>query len=121
MSDTRKLIERYLEIWNETDPVARRAAIEEVWTEDAVYVDPLVAAEGRPAIDAAVQGVQEQFPGLLFTLSGEVDAHHLARFSWDLGPHAGEALAVGFDVAVLTDDAQQIRTVHGFLDKVPGA
>ena len=60
-----------------------------------------------------------QFPGLVFTLAGPVDAHHdLARFTWHLGPQGEEALVVGFDVMVLGDDGR-IRHVHGFLDKVP--
>ncbi|GAA4130485.1 nuclear transport factor 2 family protein [Actinomadura keratinilytica] len=120
MSDARALIERYLAAWNEKDPAARRAAIDELWTEDAAYVDPLVAAEGRDAIDGAIAAVQAQFPGLVFRLAGDVDAHHhLARFTWELGPEDGEALAVGFDVAEFSEDGR-ITKIHGFLDKVPG-
>ncbi|WP_433330825.1 nuclear transport factor 2 family protein [Spirillospora sp. CA-294931] len=120
MSDIRELIERYLAIWNETDPAGRRAAIDELWTEDGVYTDPLVVAAGRDAIDATIAGAQGQFPGLTFRLAGDVDAHHdIARFTWELGPADGEALAVGFDVAVLTDD-HRVSRVLGFLDKVPG-
>jgi hypothetical protein len=53
-------------------------------------------------------------------LGRPVDAHHdLARFTWELGPVDAEPLVIGFDVAVLSDDGR-IRTVHGFLDKVPG-
>ncbi|MFC7645190.1 hypothetical protein ACFQX6_34520 [Streptosporangium lutulentum] len=72
-------------------------------------------------IDATIGAVQQQFPGLVFTLGGDVDAHHnLARFTWNLGPEGGEAIVVGFDVAVLTEDGR-IQTVHGFLDRVPAA
>ncbi|MFF5262582.1 nuclear transport factor 2 family protein [Actinomadura viridis] len=121
MSDVRNLVERYLATWNERDADARRAAIDEVWAEDARYVDPLAVAEGRAAIDATIGAVQEQFPGLVFRLAGEVDAHHdLARFTWELGPEGGEALVIGFDVAVLSGDGR-FSTVHGFLDKVPTA
>jgi hypothetical protein len=66
--------------------------------------------------------VQQQFPGLVFRLGGPVDANHdQARFTWHLGPDpstGGEPLVIGFDVAVLNEDGQ-IRSVHGFLDKVP--
>jgi hypothetical protein len=48
-----------------------------------------------------------------------VDAHHnLARFTWELGQDGAEAVVVGFDVAVLSEDGR-LREVHGFLDKVP--
>lgn len=117
--NTDKVIGKYIESWNETDAEARRALLEELWTEDGSYVDPLVAAEGLDAIDATIAGAQQQFAGLEFRLVPGVDAHHnLARFSWELGPAGGEAIVVGFDVAVLAEDGR-LRAVHGFLDKVP--
>ncbi|MFC4054498.1 nuclear transport factor 2 family protein [Actinomadura syzygii] len=119
MSDVQQRVERYLAIWNEKDPAARRAAIDELWTDGAVYVDPLGVAEGRDAIDAFVSAAQQQFPGLVFRPAGAVDAHHnVARFTWELAPKGGEAIAVGFDVAVFDDEGRFDR-VHGFLDKVP--
>lgn len=119
MTDFGALIERYLQIWNEREPARRRAAIDEVWTEDARYVDPLVVAEGHTAIDDTVAAVQHQFAGLAFRLGGPVDAHHdVARFTWELGPDGGEPVVIGFDVAVRADDGR-LSAVHGFLDKVP--
>lgn len=117
--NTTELIERYLATWNEQHPGRRRAAIDEIWTADARYVDPLVVADGRDAIDTTIAGVQQQFSGLSFRLAGPVDAHHdLARFTWELAPEGAEAIAIGLDVAVLSEDGR-LRAVHGFLDKVP--
>lgn len=113
------VIARYLACWNEKDPAARRKLIEETWTEDASYIDPLAEARGRAAIDATIAAAQGQFPGFVFTLAGPIDTHHSqARFTWGLGLEGAEPLVVGFDVAV-TDDDNKIRTVLGFLDKVP--
>ncbi|GAB3354182.1 nuclear transport factor 2 family protein [Micromonospora halotolerans] len=113
-----ELIEKYLTAWNTTDPAARRALIDEVWTADGTYTDPLAAVAGRDQIDALIAGVQQQFPGLEFRLAGPVDAHHdLARFTWHLGPRGAEPIVVGFDVAVVAGG--RITTVHGFLDRVP--
>ncbi|MEZ0068679.1 hypothetical protein ABIA32_004713 [Streptacidiphilus sp. MAP12-20] len=113
------LAERYIAAWNETDPAARRKLVDETWAEDGSYTDPLVAAEGRDAIDATLGAVQTQFPGLVFRLGGPVDAHHdIARFTWELGPAGGEALVIGFDVLVADADGR-IAQVLGFLDKVP--
>jgi hypothetical protein len=115
------LADRYIAAWNETDPAARRRLVDASWAEDARYTDPLVAAEGRDAVDATLGAVQAQFPGLVFRLGGPVDAHHdIARFTWELGPAEGEALVVGFDVLV-ADAEGRIAQVHGFLDKVPAA
>jgi hypothetical protein len=117
MSD---LVERYLACWNETDPAARRALLDQTWTEDADYVDPMAEAHGVDAIDATIAAVQGQFPGFAFTQVGAVDGHHRqARFTWGLGPAGVEPIIVGFDVVVTADD-DRICTVLGFLDKVPG-
>lgn len=110
-----ELVNGYLETWNETDPAARRKAINELWAPDGTYIDPMAVATGRDEIDATIGAVQGQFPGLAFTLAGPVDAHHnVARFTWSLG----DDLVIGFDVLVL-DEEGRISRVHGFLDKVP--
>lgn len=116
-----ELAHRYIDTWNETDSDARRAAVDQLYTEDARYIDPLAAADGREAIAAMIGAVQQQFPGFAFRLSGPVDGHHnQARFGWELGPAGGEPPIVGFDVAV-TDADGRIQTVLGFLDKAPAA
>jgi hypothetical protein len=123
LRDATVLAERYIAAWNTTDPAARRQAVDELYTEDARYVDPLVDARGREAIDATIAAAQARFPGFVFRLAGPVDAHHdLVRFTWELRPAGApdddEASVVGSDVAV--SDAQgRLQTVLGFLDRVP--
>jgi len=114
------VIERYIASWNQTEPQLRRKLVDEVWAQDATYIDPLAEAHGRDAIDATIAAVQAQFPGLTFTLLDSVDTHHRqARFTWGLGPDGAEPLVVGFDVAVADSDGR-LTSVLGFLDKVPG-
>ncbi|MCX4092792.1 nuclear transport factor 2 family protein [Nocardia sp. alder85J] len=118
MSEYETIARRYIDSWNEQDPDKRRALIDELYTADATYTDPLADAAGTAAIDGVVGGAQQQFAGLRFGL-GPVDGHHdLARFTWELGVPGAEPLVVGFDVIVL--DEGRIARVHGFLDKVPG-
>jgi hypothetical protein len=111
---------RYLDAWNETEPAKRRDLIEQVFTEDATYTDPLGAVRGWAGIDEFIAGAQQQFAGLRFSLGSTVDGHHdIARFTWHLGPEgAPEPLAIGFDVVSVEDD--KVRQVQGFLDKMPG-
>lgn len=119
MNDTNDLVQRYLAAWNETDATARRTALTEVLSENAVYTDPLLTVRGLDGLDAAIAAVQAQFGGLVFTLAGPVDAHHdIARFTWHLGPEGADPLVIGFDVAVIDGDGR-IGQVLGFLDKVP--
>ena len=117
---TNQTASEYLAIWNETDPTRRRAAIDALYTEDCHYADPIAVVNGRDALDGLIAGVQKQFVGFTFTLAGAVDAHHgQMRFTWNAAPKgAAEPVVVGFDVVVL--DGHRIRSVYGFLDKVPG-
>lgn len=116
---TDDLTTRYLAAWNATDSTARRTALEAVFTPDVTYVDPLVDVRGLDALEATIAAVQGQFPGCVFTLLGEADAHHdVLRFGWGLGPEGQEPVVEGFDVAVT--DGSRIASVTGFLDKVPG-
>ncbi len=119
MTATTDLADRYLAAWNETDPAARSATIEKLFTDDVRYTDPLVAVDGQQALDATIAAVQQQFPGFVFRLAGPVDAHHdQLRFTWELGPASQDAPVAGFDVVVV-DGTGRIRTVLGFLDRVP--
>ena len=113
-----QIIDTYLAAWNETDPAARRRLIDEMWAPDGRYTDPLADIAGRDQLDAVIAAAQAQFAGLEFSLAGPVDAHHhIARFTWQLGPRGGEPVVVGFDVAAIEDG--RIASVQGFLDRVP--
>lgn len=112
-------IERYIDAWNETDPRRRRALVGAVWAEGASYIDPLAEAHGRDEIDALIAAAQAQFPGLRIRLAGPVDTHHhQARFTWGMGVDGAEPVVLGFDVAV-ANEAGQLVSVLGFLDKAP--
>src|SRR5262249_56209048 len=38
MDDVNDLVERYVAVWNESDPTRRRSLIADLWTEDAVHL-----------------------------------------------------------------------------------
>ncbi|GJD48307.1 hypothetical protein OPKNFCMD_1024 [Methylobacterium crusticola] len=120
MSDAATHAERYIAIWNETDPARRRALLAAAWTETGTYADPLMAGTGHAQIDGLVAAVQSRFPGMRFRLTGRPDGHgdHL-RFTWALGPEGGEGLVEGTDFATL--EAGRLARVTGFLDRVPAS
>lgn len=121
MTDFQSVVQQYIETWNETDPLRRRALVAQVFTPDASYTDPLAAVRGHDGIDQFIGAAQAQFSGMRFSLGGAVDAHHeQARFTWHLSPPgADDPVVVGFDVAVLDDG--QLQAVYGFIDKAPAA
>jgi len=119
MTDAQTIAERYIALWNETDPTVRRQLLAQDWADDAHYADPLMAGRGATEIDGLIGGVQKQFPNFSFRLIGKPDGHgQNIRFSWSLGPgDFVDAPIEGTDFAVVKDG--RIAAVTGFLDKVP--
>ncbi|MFF3615508.1 nuclear transport factor 2 family protein [Streptomyces sp. NPDC002580] len=113
-------VTRYLEAWNTRERNTLAKAVAAAWTADGGYTDPLADVRGHDAITAVIAAAHEQFPDFAFRLLGAVDGHHdTARFRWELIAEAdGSAPVAGFDVIVL-DAEGRIRSVHGFLDRVP--
>jgi SnoaL-like protein len=118
MRSPQKLAEDYIEVWNERDTQRRHARLAATWTEDAVYVDPLMRGDGRPQISDLIGAVHERFPGFRFSLLGAADGYgDVVRFSWGLGPDGGEAVVKGTDFVRRASD--QIASVTGFIDQLP--
>ena len=119
MTDAHTIADRYIALWNETDPEVRQRLLAQDWDGAASYVDPLMQGKGLAEIDRLIGGVQQRFPNFRFSLIGKPDGHgdHV-RFSWALGPgDFVDAPIEGTDFAVVRDG--RIVTVTGFLDKVP--
>ncbi|MFI6474238.1 nuclear transport factor 2 family protein [Streptomyces sp. NPDC050516] len=113
-------VARYFEAWNADSAEDIAKAVAAAWTEDGSYTDPLAEVAGHDGVAAVIAGAHAQFPGFEFRLLGAVDGHHdVARFGWELVSVAdGSAPVAGFDVIALAEDGR-IRTVAGFLDRVP--
>lgn len=115
MTDIKDVRERYLEVWNEDDPVARLEFLRLFWTDDATYVDPMMSGEGAKGISDMIGSARSSFPGHRFDPRGAVDGHGpFVRFSWTLSAD-GTAAALGTDVVRLADDGR-VAEVVGFLD-----
>ncbi|MCX4526358.1 MULTISPECIES: nuclear transport factor 2 family protein [unclassified Streptomyces] len=109
-----KLVEKYIAMWNESDSRARQALLADVFTPDATYTDPTIAADGAAAIDQYLSVAQKNFTGMRFS-HGTVLTHHGAvHFSWQVGPAGGAPVASGFDVAWF--EGGRISRLHGFFN-----
>ncbi|MFC4034839.1 nuclear transport factor 2 family protein [Streptomyces polygonati] len=112
-SDITTVVKQYLETWNTLVAEERRALVDKIFTEDVEYVDPNVAVQGRAALDSYIEQTQKQFPGFVFSLAGDISAHHdVARFTWHVGPPGAAPVAVGYDFAAVRDG--QVRQLYGF-------
>ncbi|CAM5352926.1 nuclear transport factor 2 family protein [Streptomyces abikoensis] len=115
-------VARYFAAWNTGGAEELAGAVAAAWAEDGSYTDPLADVRGHEGIAAVIAGAQEQFPGFAFRQVGTAEGHHgVARFRWELVSLAdGSAPVAGSDVITLDGDGR-IRTVTGFLDRVPTA
>ncbi|NGO06478.1 nuclear transport factor 2 family protein [Streptomyces sp. HC44] len=115
-------VARYFEAWNAGEQDALAKAVAAAWASDGTYTDPLADVSGHDEISAVITAAHEQFPGFAFRLTGAVEGHHdIARFGWELvDERDGSAPVAGFDVITL-DAEGRIRSVLGFLDRVPAA
>ena len=67
-----KIIERnLLEVFNARDADSRRAAIDELWYKDGVFIDPGGVHEGVEKINAIVQLLFTQFEDCVFSVRGQ--------------------------------------------------
>jgi hypothetical protein len=116
-TDLAALIDRYIAIWNETDPAARRALVDATWASDASYTDPVLNGSGRDGIDAMVAGFQQAYPGHAFDLDADNPLDEAARrFGWRLLGPTGELQMTGQDVYEL-DAEGRLQSIVGTFDQ----
>jgi hypothetical protein len=109
------LVTDYVAAWNEHDPGRRRALVERTFSDNAVYLDPLMAGDGIEGIDAMLGAVQEQFPEHRLELVGTPDSHHdRLRFGWRFAAGDGAVAIDGLD-CVLLSSSGKMANVTGFL------
>ncbi|MEU9058872.1 nuclear transport factor 2 family protein [Streptomyces sp. NPDC048430] len=109
-----ELVEKYIAVWNESDDRVRRAMLDEVFTPDGVYVDPMVEADGTAALDTYISDSQKNFGGMLFTHGAVLTHHDAVHFSWEVGPTGGAPAVSGYDVAFF--EGGRISRLYGFFN-----
>lgn len=107
------------DIFGENDPVRRRAAIDEIFTEDCVFYDPMGGVyRGRDEIDrvaGALRATRSDFQYRPIAKPEELG--NAGRVQWVEG-RPGEAPAVaGTDFIIARDG--RIATIYLFFDKLP--
>lgn len=136
MGNPTDLADRYVALWNEPDPDARRAAIGALWATEARHIlqapqevvktaaalglTTTFEAHGHDQLAERVRLAYEEFvaPGQ-FTFRRRDDVVRLRdvlKFTWEMvATSTGEVAAVGMDVLVL-DVGDQIRTDYQFVE-----
>jgi hypothetical protein len=109
--------ENLQEVFGEGDAARRRAAIDELYTDDcALYVPPGVFV-GHDALDKFAGDLRATHPHFAYTPHGSPQAlHNAGRLTWGSGPHWVEEYVERGDLVVANDDYIQaciIRLLPG--------
>ena len=115
-----ELAERYIAVWNESDTQARRSAVEQIWSKDALCCTAAADYVGREAIEGRVAAALEKWvqqQGFIFRARGAVDEHHGGmRVRWDMTPRAGGEPVSSGEQFLLVDDDGHVRYDYQFMD-----
>ena len=120
MSDRiHELLNRNLqEVFGEGDTARRRAAIEELYTDDCVLYVPNGVFVGHDALDKFAGDLRATHPHFVYTPHGEPQAlHNAGRLAWGSGPRGEKPDYTGLDVIIELDD--KIAALDVFLDSRP--
>jgi NAD(P)-dependent dehydrogenase (short-subunit alcohol dehydrogenase family) len=106
-------------VFSERDPERRRAALKELYAEDAILYDPEAVAVGREEISKAVGKLLGSLPpDFVFTPVGQAAGHNgAARLFWRAGPPDGRVATTGTDVAHI--EGGRIKRIYVFVDPTP--
>jgi hypothetical protein len=116
---TRKIVTQYMAAWNEPDDAARRALLEQCWSDGGVYLDPNVLLAGRDALATKIGEVLAGRPGARLEFMSGVDVHHnVVRFLWRLVRADGTCGDTSIDFGEIGADGRLVKIV-GFFGAAP--
>jgi SnoaL-like domain len=122
-ADDAKLIATLLkrnifEVFGENDPERRRAAIREIYAEDAIVHAPPGTIVGRDALDKFAGDLRSTHPDYVYTPSTEPQVlHDSARLAWGSGPKGEPARYTGQDFILVRNG--KIAVLYVYLDSPP--
>jgi hypothetical protein len=120
MSHAEDLARRYVHIWNEADPAARRAQVKALWIEDGTHYVRTREVHGHADLEVRVAtshqtNVAERHYWFEVD-SGVEQLRDMVKFNWRMvGKDGGAIAATGLIVALLADDGR-IRIDYQFID-----
>jgi hypothetical protein len=113
------LIRNLRDVFGENDPARRRAAIDEIYTEDCVFYDPSKGAfRGRDEIDRIAGAIKATHPEFRYQPTTEpAESGDGGLVRWISG-RPGEAPAYAGTDFIIAQDGR-IAAVYLFFDKLP--
>lgn len=113
------LIRNLRDVFGESDPARRRAAVDEIFHEDAVFYDPKGGVfRGRDEIDRIAGAIKATHPDFEYQpLSPPEELGDAGRVRWVSGTPGKPPAYAGTDFIVA--GSGRIASVYLFFDKLP--
>ena len=113
------LLRNLYDVFGENDPARRRAAVDEIFTEDCVFYDPMGGIyRGRDEIDRVAGVLRAKHPDFRYQPIAEPqEVGNGGRVQWVEGRPGEAPLLAGTDVLIARED--RIATIYLFFDKLP--
>ena len=112
------LIRNLDDVFGENDPVRRRAAIDEIFHEDAVFYEPNGVYHGRDEIDRIAGVIKATHPDFKYQpIAPPEELGNGGRVQWVSGRPGEEPAYAGTDFIIARDG--RIAAVYLFFDKLP--
>ena len=107
------------DVFGENDPARRRAAIQELFTEDAVFYDPMTNVyRGGDELDRIAGTLRTAHPDFRYQPIGEPEeVGNGGRVRWTEGRPGEKPAVAGTDFIVTRDG--RIAAIYLFFDKLP--
>jgi SnoaL-like domain len=112
------LLRNLHDVFGETDPGRRRAAIDEIFHEDAVFHEPNGSYRGRGEIDRIAGAIKATHPDFRYQpLSAPEVTGDGGRLRWTSGGPGEPPAYAGTDFIIVRDG--KIAAVYLFFDQLP--
>ena len=112
------LTRNLFDVFGESDPKRRRAAIDEIFAEDCVFFDPKSGAHrGRDEIERVAAALRAMQPDFEYRPQPPEDHGEVGRIRWVEGRPGEPPTVAGTDFIIARGG--QIAEVHLFFDELP--
>ena len=112
------LLRNLPEVFGQGNPVRRRAAIDELYTEDCTALLPIGRYVGRAALDQIAGELRASHSSFVYTPHSAPQAvQDGGRITWGSGPAGEPPRYTGLDVIIVRDG--KIAALYVFLDSPP--
>jgi SnoaL-like protein len=106
------------DVFGENDPARRRAAIDEIFTDDSVFYEPRGVYRGRDEIDRVAGAIKATHPDFRYQLLAEPEeVGNGGRVRWVSGRPGEPPAYAGTDFIIAKDG--RIAAVYLYFDKLP--